>query len=612
MTQAVTILQVLTVAGFVLLGAAIAYRWYRDRTRTQAMLAGALISLAIVSVLGRFQSQDHPIQWLSALSIVLFLLSGFFVILFRHELMPLQPRVLASAYGLLAVAIVIGLVDQVLFQHPPPSVATFVGLAVVIPWAVFTGEPIVRFWLASYGLPSVQSARLRFLSFGFAVIIVVLFVTVIGGNAVRSPGAQLATNLVVLLTVPVIYVSFAPPALLRRVWRMGEENQVRAAMQDLLIFSPERSEIAQRGVYWAVRMVGARAGFAADPAGKIIATTGIDKADAARLLAEHSRDTTTRSRRIVIAPLHLSEGKGTLAVLAGPFTPLFGSEEILQLRAYANSVSAGMERARVTERMAALESNKTQFLNLASHELRGPVTVIRGYVSMLETGILGELNERGRQAARTMGAKVMEMNDLIEEMIEAARLEDGAVTLHAVEADLRDITRAAADGVMPLLEANHRLVLELAERRVRVHVDPDRTKTIVSNLLSNAIKYSPDGGTITVQVRARAGTAKVVVTDEGLGIPREGMATLFTRFGRVITPRTEHLKGTGLGLFLARQLARLQGGDITVASVEGKGSTFTFQLPALSGAEGAATSLDGASSDGAAAPQAASRSVATD
>src|SRR5207249_2789113 len=209
-------------------------------------------------------------------------------------------------------------------------------------------------------------------------------------------------------------------------------------------------------------------------------------------------------------------------------------------KGYANAVAAGLERARVTERMAAIENNKTQFLNLASHELRGPVTVIRGYVSMLESGMLGQLNERGLKAASVMAAKVSEMNELIEEMIEAARLEEGGVTLRAVASDLREIVRSAIEVVSPLLESRHRL-------------DRDRTRTIVANLLSNAIKYSPEGGTITCQVRARAGLAKVSIADEGIGIPRDGMATLFTRFGRIITPETEHLKGTGLGLFLARQ-----------------------------------------------------------
>jgi two-component system, OmpR family, sensor histidine kinase MtrB len=151
-----------------------------------------------------------------------------------------------------------------------------------------------------------------------------------------------------------------------------------------------------------------------------------------------------------------------------------------------------------------------------------------------------------------------------------------------VAADLRDIARKAVDSVAPMVDGKHRLEVDLPDRRVRVRVDPDRTRTILANLLSNALKYSPEGGSVTVQVRSRAGLARVAVSDEGLGIAQEHMTTLFTRFGRVITPQTEHLKGTGLGLYLARHLARLQGGDITVASVDGKGSTFTLHLPVVS------------------------------
>ena len=102
----------------------------------------------------------------------------------------------------------------------------------------------MRFWLASNRLPAVQRARMRFLGAGFAVLIAILFVAVLGGGALRSPTAVLITQLVALAVVPAIYVSFAPPSLLRRTWRMSEENEVRAAMQDLLIFSPSRQALA--------------------------------------------------------------------------------------------------------------------------------------------------------------------------------------------------------------------------------------------------------------------------------------------------------------------------------------------------------------------------------
>src|SRR5581483_6780751 len=117
-------------------------------------------------------------------------------------------------------------------------------------------------------------------------------------------------------------------------------------------------------------------------------------------------------------------------------------------------------------------------LNLASHELRGPITVIRGYVSMLETGLLGKLNDRGKAAVEVMDAKVGEM-------IEAARLEDGGLMLKPVVSDLRDLARAAMQGARPLAEGTHDLVFTAPDRRVRVKVDPERTQTIIANLISN-------------------------------------------------------------------------------------------------------------------------------
>src|SRR4029077_6557609 len=153
----------------------------------------------------------------------------------------------------------------------------------------------------------------------------------------------------------------------------------------------------------------------------------------------------------------LAEGIGFLGVTAGPFTPLFGSDEVNQLQGYASSVSAGLERARVTARLAAIEKKQTQVLKPASHELRGPLTVIRGYVSMLEGGLLGTLNERGLRAVPVITAKVLEMNALIEQMIEAARLEDGPLRLRPGATALRSVVSDAVDAARPLVEDKYQI-----------------------------------------------------------------------------------------------------------------------------------------------------------
>jgi signal transduction histidine kinase len=585
--------QDLTALGFILLGAATVWEWYRYRGKAQAMLAISLVSLAVVAALGPIQTLIGPSTFLAILTVVAFEVSGYFVLRFRDAFLPLSKRALQAATALLIVSCLVGAAAVTVLANADRAVTTAVGLEIIVAWSIFTGEPIVRFWLASRGMPSVQKARMRALSFGFAVLIAILVVDVLGGSALQSPLAIIITQLIALAIVPVIYVSFAPPGLLRRIWRMGEESELRSAIQDLLIFSPTRQELAEKAAGWARRLLGAEGAFIVDSQGALMANAGVNRSEVDEIMSFRKAELDGGLERAlsgrgaaIVVPLPLTEGTGHLGVTAGTFTPLFGSDEVNQLQGYASAVTAGLERAKVTERLAAIERNKTQFLNLASHELRGPMTVVRGYVSMLEGGLLGDLNERGRKAVPVISAKVMEMNALIEQMIEAARLEDGALMLRPTEIDLRDVVIEAVEAARPLVDERHEISLRTPGRPVPVRVDHERVKTIVSNLVSNAVKYSPQGGVIECELTARGGIARVAIKDSGLGIAQGDLPILFTRFGRISTPHTDHLPGTGLGLYLGRQLARLHGGEITVESAPGKGSTFTLHLPLRAQAPG--------------------------
>jgi signal transduction histidine kinase len=578
----------LTALGFVVLGAATAIQWYRRRGRAQGILALSLVSLAVAAAVGRVQELVPwvPAALIGVVFVFAFMASGYFVLLFRDAFLPLSRRSLQAANVLLVVGCVAGLADVTVFAHAGSNLMTALAFVLILAWAILTGEPIFRFWRATRNLPSVQKARMRALSFGFGVLIVILVVDVLGGSAFQSPAAVITTQLIALAMVPVIYASFAPPALLRGVWRMSEQNELTAAIQDLLIFSPTRQDLAEKAIGWAKRLLGAHGAFIVDSEGVLMASSGIGSVEVDEILSARKweLDGGIRQRSLgeaaaIVVPLRLTEGTGFLGVTAGPFTPLFGSDEVNQLQGYASAVTAGLERVRVTERLAAIEKNKTQFLNLASHELRGPLTVVRGYASMLEGGLLGDLNDRGRKAVPVISAKVLEMNALIEQMIEAARLEDGGLMLRPEEADLREIVEAAVNAAMPLIDERHQILLKCPDRPVPVRVDPERVRTIVANLISNAIKYSPAGGPVEVDLVNRAGIARVSVTDAGVGIAKEDIPILFTRFGRVSTSQTVHLPGTGLGLYLGRQLARLHGGEITVDSAPERGSTFSLHLP---------------------------------
>ncbi|TMF41218.1 MAG: hypothetical protein E6I30_00340, partial [Chloroflexi bacterium] len=388
-----------------------------------------------------------------------------------------------------------------------------------------------------------------------------------------------------LATVPVLYVAFFPPVWLRRIWRQPEEDQFRNAMHELLLYSPDRATLADRALVWAVRLVGGDAAFVLDSDGSVLAARDIGSADAASLSKRFSYLSVDgrgdghapwRAGRSLVVPLELRQGRGAMVIVSGRLSPLFGDDELARLRQYAASIAAGIDRVTLSSKIAALERAKTDFLNVASHELRGPMTVIKGYLTMLEAGALGELSPKARSVLPLLISKSDEVNWMVEQMIEASRLEEGRLALKRQHVDIVELTDSAIDGVRMLL-SDHDLKVDAPVEAIEAEVDPDRFQIVVRNLLSNAAKYSPAGTDISVDVRRVDSQALVSVTDRGVGIAESDQEQLFSRFGRIES--SVHVQGTGLGLWLSREIARMHDGDLTVTSTLGEGSTFRFTVP---------------------------------
>lgn len=289
---------------------------------------------------------------------------------------------------------------------------------------------------------------------------------------------------------------------------------------------------------------------------------------------------------VAMAPVRSgAEPFGILALLSrGPRQLGEGEKRLLNGIASLASLAVGnaemfrLEREH-GRRMQALDSAKSQFLNLASHELRSPLTVLRGYMSMIADGSLGALPDGVTRVVPTMTTKLAQMNDLIDEMLDAARLEDDRLQLNVQRVDLREVLGNAVRFAEPAVKRTQRIVVDAGEVPVWVDADATRLCTAIKNIVDNALKYSPNGGDVECTVSIDAGRATVAVRDHGLGIAAEDMPRLFTRFGRIVTAENSHILGTGLGLYLARELVRMQGGDITVESAPGEGSTFALTLP---------------------------------
>jgi signal transduction histidine kinase len=432
----------------------------------------------------------------------------------------------------------------------------------------------------------VQRGRLRALAGGYAAIVFILLIAGFGGSAVHSLVVQWLFEVVALIALPLLLAAFNPPRWLRQIWAQSEVDELRGALHELVLFSPDRPTLAGRGLEWAIRLVGADGGAVVDPNGTILAIKGMEPDAAGRLAAQVDEKTpkltaTPGSIRenAMVLPLRMDAGTGTMVIISGPFTPFFGTDELLQVHAYGVNVTAALDRARVTERLSALDRMKSQFLNLASHELRSPLGVISGYVSMLEQGSFGPLKEPGVRAVEIIKAKALEMNLLVAQMLDAARLEEGKLTLKRDNLDLRRIVDQAVEVVKPMATSANQLAVDSPVDEVPVFGDPDRLLTIITNLTENAVKYSPDGSQVVLRVWSQDGSAKVSVSDTGIGIAHEDLPRLFNRFERLQHPQTRHVGGTGLGLYLSRELARQHGGDIEVNSEEGRGSTFTLVLP---------------------------------
>jgi signal transduction histidine kinase len=229
-----------------------------------------------------------------------------------------------------------------------------------------------------------------------------------------------------------------------------------------------------------------------------------------------------------------------------------------------------------------VEKMKADFVATVSHELRTPITPIKGYARLLASR--GDRMEPARRlhALQTIEDRADHLSRLVDDLLMASRVqsktETSKLAVNRSAEDLRNIVRQAATAY-PLL--SDRLTVLLPAHPVQVYCDDVRAVQCLANLIGNAEKYSAEGTPIVVELIANptVGGPQIVVTDHGRGIPAAELDRIFERFHRVEDPFTMTTGGSGLGLFIARELARAMGGDITVKSVPGEGSTFYLSLP---------------------------------
>lgn len=247
---------------------------------------------------------------------------------------------------------------------------------------------------------------------------------------------------------------------------------------------------------------------------------------------------------------------------------------------YAKSIKDTNRLRVANRRLKELDHQKDEFISMASHQLRTPLTSIKGYISMLEEGDAGPLNESQREYLEYAFSGSIRMVNLINDLLNVSRMQAGKFLIDKEMADIEFIVR---EEVMNLQAHANTKNIDLKyippkKKIPQLPLDINKTRQVIMNFIDNAIYYTPKGK-IDVSLGLLPGEVELRIKDTGIGVPKQAQKRLFSKFYRAPNAMTLRPDGTGLGLYLAKRVIEDQNGTIIFESEEGKGSTFGFRLP---------------------------------
>lgn len=227
-----------------------------------------------------------------------------------------------------------------------------------------------------------------------------------------------------------------------------------------------------------------------------------------------------------------------------------------------------------------LERAKSEFVSLASHQLRTPATGVKAFLALLNDGYAGKLSEKQHHFLNNAYKANERQLTIINDLLSVASIESGRIALKKTRVEIIELVRSIAEEYKPqAIEKKQKLTLSLPEPPLYAELDEPRFKMILDNLLSNAKKYTPEKGNINIRVVKTSNNMFIHIKDSGSGIAKKDQARLFAKFSRIDNPKNIDIEGSGLGLYLAKYLAKLHNGDILVKSKLNYGSTFTIKIP---------------------------------
>ena len=259
-------------------------------------------------------------------------------------------------------------------------------------------------------------------------------------------------------------------------------------------------------------------------------------------------------------------------------------EDTAALRDAAGRVTGYLFAYHDISREKTIDRMKSDFIAVASHELRTPMTSIKGSVDLILSGFAGDTSPEMQELLEIAQKSCDRLVRLVNDILDLAKIESGQMKLTRVSSDITEVVVRSICAVKPLADRNEiRLRVERPQPLPPVELDPDRIEQVITNLLSNAVKFSPPQNEVLVEIIPVDGSVQCSVIDRGSGIPEKDLKRIFGKFQQLSEGRKRG--GTGLGLAITQALVEEHGGTIWVESVVGEGSRFIFRLPAPSAPE---------------------------